>query len=190
MKVNFVTGNDRKFTVAESICKSAGIEIERFVFDIDEIQGEDPESIITDKVKKAYELIGEPVVVGDDSWSISALNGFPGAYMKSINHWFETEDFLNLLKDKKDRSVLLIRYLAYYDGLEVVLFRQDSPGQIAKEIKGNSSIPWRNICQLDADDGLTLAEIDEAGLLGSADRNKKHIDPWHDLVKWLKEKSS
>lgn len=184
MRLIFVTGNSNKFAVAKTICGQANIEVEQVVTDIDEIQGEDPLLIIEDKARKAYEAVDKPVVVSDDSWYITALGGFPGAYMKSINAWFKAEDFLNLMRDKTDRSLLFSRLLAYYDGKEVVSFRKDCGGQIANQARGNSDIPWRNVCILEYDNGKTLAELDNNGTIDSIERLANNPEPWHDLVEW------
>lgn len=185
MKLNFVTGNANKFAVAKSICNLHDIDLEQLVLDIDEIQGEDPEVIIRDKAKKAFEIVGKPIVVSDDSWHFSALNGFPGAYMKSINHWFTPQDFLNLLRDKDDRSAIIIKLLAFYDGKEMIIFRKDSAGQISHIPRGESEIPLRRVYVSDHDDGLTLAELDNNGLIDSPERVKKQPEPWHDLAQWI-----
>lgn len=84
--IYFATGNPDKIKIAETVCEPINIKVQAVDLDIDEIQGEDPEMIVRDKAKKAYEKLGMPVVVSDDTWSIKALNGFPGAYMKSINY--------------------------------------------------------------------------------------------------------
>ena len=47
-----------------------------------EIQSIDPVEIITDKVKRAYEQLGSPVVVEDVSFSLPRLGGLPGPFIK------------------------------------------------------------------------------------------------------------
>src|ERR1035437_9937513 len=78
--VYFATTNQEKLLIAKTVCEQASITVKQTVFDIDEIQGEDPELIVKDKARRAYEKLGKPVVVSDDSWNIPALNGFPGPY--------------------------------------------------------------------------------------------------------------
>lgn len=94
----FATTNQEKIQIAQTACTRANINIEAVALDIDEIQGEDPELIVLDKAQRAYNLIGAPTIVSDDTWDIRALRGFPGAYMKSINYWFEPQDFLRLME--------------------------------------------------------------------------------------------
>lgn len=80
----YVTGNTEKVGVANSFCAPHQIKLIQLQLDIDEIQGEDSEIISLDKARKAFAEIGKPLVISDDSWSITGLNGFPGPYMKSI----------------------------------------------------------------------------------------------------------
>src|SRR3990167_7888269 len=114
--VYFVTNNQEKIQIAQTVCAEAGITVKAVALDINEIQGENPELIIRDKAQRAFEKLNMPVVVSDDSWNIRALKGFPGAYMKSINHWFTPEDFLRLMDGVEDRRITLHQYLAYTDG--------------------------------------------------------------------------
>lgn len=188
--INFVTGNDKKFAAAQTMCHQKAIELNRIVIDLEEIQSEDQDKIITEKAKKAYEAVGRPIVVSDDSWSFPALNGFPGPYMKSVNFWFTTQDFLDLMVNKKDRTLILIKLLAYYDGSELVIFRKDSPGKVILKPKGNSPIPIRSIYVSDFDNGKTVAELDNEGTIDSIERLKRHPDPWHDLIDWLIAKNT
>lgn len=74
----FSTGNPEKFAIGSQTCRGYGIELSQNSLEIDEIQGEDAERIVRDKADKAYSLIGEPVIVSDDSWEIPGLGGFPG----------------------------------------------------------------------------------------------------------------
>src|SRR5450830_475374 len=95
--VYFATSNQEKMLIAQTVCESAGINVVQAPLDIHEIQGEDPKLIVKEKARSAFKQLGKPVIVSDDSWDIPALNGFPGPYMKSVNHWFESQDFLRLM---------------------------------------------------------------------------------------------
>ncbi|MDQ3064735.1 MAG: hypothetical protein M3Q36_00490 [bacterium] len=188
MELNFVTGNDLKYALAQALCAREGVELQQLVLEIDEIQGEDAEAIIRHKAKSAYALVGKPVVVSDDSWLISGLNGFPGPYMKSMNTWFRTEDFINLTASLQDRMATVVQLLAYQDDKETVLFRKDAIGTILTEPKGSSQVPWRNVIAMVFDNGLSLAEVDETGLLDSPERLVKFPEPWSELLTWYKNK--
>jgi XTP/dITP diphosphohydrolase len=189
MKLLFVTGNAKKFSIGKSICNQHGIELQQIVADIPEIQGEDPEIITRNKAMSAYKVVGKPVIVSDDSWDIPGLNGFPGPYMKSMNAWFTAQDFINLTHSLKDRRAYVQQFLAYSDEYETVLFRQDIGGTLLDTPKGTSHDPWRMVITMDGDNGKSLAEIDEDGTTDTPERLAHFPQPWDDLIKWLEKKN-
>lgn len=185
--INFATTNKEKIQIAQAICSDANIVVESVHLDIDEIQGEEAEKIVRDKAKRAYEKFGAPVVVSDDTWNIRALRGFPGAYMKSINHWFKPEDFLKLMNGVEDRHIILHQYLAYTDGNVTKVFKNDIKGQIINEARGKSEkSPNGTVIVLDSDNGKTIAEVFEQGDEAISARHKNRLDAWHALVEWYK----
>lgn len=185
----FATSNTEKIQIAEAISTKFGVKIKPVALDIDEIQGEDPDLIIRDKAQRAYEQLGMPVVVSDDIWSIRALNGFPGAYMKSINYWFKPEDFIRLMSGVKDRRITLHQNLAYTDGNITEIFVNDITGVIVTEPRGQSDkVPCMAVIELDIDNGKTIAEVFDQGFGAVTDRYKKHPDAWTKLLDWFSTK--
>ncbi len=183
--INFATTNDEKFLIAKMVCEQFDLQVSRVVIDVDEIQGEDPLLIVKDKADRAYKKFKKPIVVSDDSWNIPALKGFPGPYMKSINHWFSADDFLRLMDGIEDRSIILHQYLAYNDGVKTTVFRNDINGKIIYEIRGNNiKSPTMSVIALDEDNDMTLAEVFEKGQNALVSRYKDRPDVWHQLVKW------
>ncbi len=185
--VYFVTNNQEKIQIAQTVCAEAGITVKAVALDINEIQGENPELIIRDKAQRAFEKLNMPVVVSDDSWNIRALKGFPGAYMKSINHWFTPEDFLRLMDGVEDRRITLHQYLAYTDGSLTKVFTNNIDGQIIHEARGkNAKSPNMAVITLDSDNGKTIAEVFEQGTEAIVARYKNRPDAWHGFVEWYK----
>jgi len=189
--IYFATQNPEKIQIAQTVCAEVGITIQPVALDIDEIQGEDPEVIVRDKAQRAYDQLGIPVVVSDDTWDIPSLKGFPGAYMKSINYWFTPEDFLRLMDGIEDRRIVLHQYLAYTDGNLTEIIKNDIPGQIINEARGKSDkSPNMTVIVLNSDNGKTIAEVFEQGTDAIAERYKNQPDAWHEFIKWYKNSSS
>jgi XTP/dITP diphosphohydrolase len=181
----FATSNEDKIRIARTICEPAGIVVEPVALHIPEIQSEDPEVIIGDKVQRAYEQLGKPVVVSDDSWNIPALRGFPGPYMKSINHWFKPEDFLRLMHGVADRRIILHQYLAYTNGTVTKIFTSSAEGKIVDEVRGHhDDFPSKSVIALDMDGGKTIAEALEQDPEKVEERYKNHPDPWREFAAW------
>jgi XTP/dITP diphosphohydrolase len=115
MKINYVTGNKNKLRFANLMLNKFGIEVEQNELEIHEIQGENYLEISTKKAEEAFAKLHEPLFITDTSWEIPALSGFPGPYMKSISKWFKAGDWLNLMKDKNDRTINAIDTIVYVD---------------------------------------------------------------------------
>ncbi len=184
-EITFVTGNADKVRTANEICNKFGITLVQTTFDIVEIQAEDAGIIVRDKASKAYELVGKPVVVNDDSWVIPGLNGFPGPYMKSMNHWFSAEDFLRLTQPLTDRRIFLAQYTVYQDERGAKLFQRDIEGILLPSIQGDYKVASHaNIVSFDG--GKTSIGAN----LAKQRSNIDHLQTtWHDLGEWLTKES-
>ncbi len=180
-KLALVTSNAHKFRDLRDVLEPFGIEVEQLDLPVDEIQSHDGEKIALHKAKQAYKLAGRPVVVQDTFWNILALRGFPGAYMRHVAEWFKPEDFLALMADKTDRTVIRTHMVVYYDGKRSKVFPKDFMGTLATEPRGKGL----SIDQLviSAGQTQTIAEIREV-------EGKSSIPPelsaWHDFAKWYR----
>jgi non-canonical purine NTP pyrophosphatase (RdgB/HAM1 family) len=179
--IAFVSGNKRKAVHLQMALDKYGLQMEQLELPVDEIQGTDPEKIALHKAKQAYKLAGRPVVVNDAFWNITALRGFPGAYMKEITTWFKAEDFLALLADKKDRSVSYTSTITYYDGKKSKMFSKVHWGTIVAEPRGKGHFSIDQIVEME-NKGKTIAEFSDDGLKPSVD-----IDDsvWAEFAKWF-----
>ncbi len=184
-KILFVTTNKDKLLIAQTVCAKFGLEVEQVHLEIDEIQGENPKLIVEDKARKAYENSRQPVVVSDDSWDIPTLNGFPGPYMKSINKWFTPQNFIELMRGKEDREVILHQYLAYYDGKLMKVFNNNIHGQIIDKPRIKAGQPANmTVTVLDHDNGRTIGEVFEQGAKAVEERYLSRRDAWHVFAEW------
>lgn len=177
----FATTNPRKIAEANSVLTNFNIIVEPVALDIDEIQHRDPEVITKAKAKAAYAVTQQPVVVSDTSWSIPALNGFPGGYMKDVSAWFKDTDWLALMAQYEDRTIYVHEHLAYYDGTELHHFVADYKGKIAHEASGlkaeDESIERVAIMY----GNKTMASIKLENAIASAGEVLEH---WEQFGKW------
>jgi len=133
-KINYVTGNIKKFKNAENFFKNKNFILTQKKVEIYEIQGLDAISITKSKAEQAWQKIKKPLFVNDAYWIIPALKGFPGPYMKYINTWFTPQDILNLMKDKIDRKIILRDTIVYIDDKKTKIFTNDHEGTILKSM--------------------------------------------------------
>lgn len=181
-KILFSTSNERKIKEARAACDIFGVEVVPVKLDFDEIQSHDPIKISRQKVEDAYRLVGESaVVVADTSWSIPSLNGFPGGYMKDISEWFTPGDFINLVADKKDRTIVFRESIVYKDKAEVKVFSKEYVGLITITPRGSNGNSLDQVAEFN---GRTLAEGHD---LGQTSHNPEDYI-WYDFAKWFIDK--
>ena len=113
-KVFLVTGNPNKLREWQAIMPD-DITLESVNVDLPEIQSADPIEITTDKVKRAYAIVGEPVVVEDVEAGLEKLNGLPGSLIKFFNAKLG-KDALYKLAGKEGERATVACTVAYYDG--------------------------------------------------------------------------
>lgn len=180
-KIIFVTGNKNKFYEASEIAKRFNVELEQVKVDVDEIQHHEPIEITKAKVEAAWEKIKVPLVVNDSSWSIPALGGFPGGYMKDVTSWLSTQDFMNLMKDKEDKRIILSEVVAYYDGATLNLFTHEREGFFVNEPRGESLPTFARLVEMRGE-GMTISEVFDKGNWET--KNEQFYKHWYDFCKW------
>lgn len=180
-KIYFSTGNKRKIKEARAACELFDIEVVPIKLDFDEIQSHDALNISIQKVKDAYRLANqETIVVADTSWSIPALNGFPGGYMKDVAEWFSSEDFITLMQNKTDRTVIFRETIVYKDKNEIKVFSKEYPGFITDAPRGNDGNSIDKVAEFN---GITLAESHD--LKQTSHKPEEYI--WYEFAKWYSE---
>lgn len=182
-ELTFVTGNTEKYLIAADTFARQDIKLAHARLDFDEIQAEDGDPIILDKVRKAFAQLQAPVVVNDDCWHILGLNGFPGPYMKSVAHWFTPEDFLNLTLPLKNRRVILAQRIAYKSADTEHAIVIEHEGELLKELRGEYGNSWQKIITMPGDNGKSVAEAYDQGV--SPD-SREVSGGWLTFIDWYK----
>lgn len=123
-----VTGNPNKLKEWQQIIPS---DITMDIADVDlmEIQSADPEEIITDKARRAYEIVGKPVVVEDVEAGLEKLNGLPGPFIKFFIKKLGDDVLYQLAGQEGERAVVSCS-IAYYDGKKMLTVRGDVQGTV------------------------------------------------------------
>lgn len=127
-EILLVTGNKNKL---EEWQRLVPIEIKLESVDVDlvEIQSDDPEEIVNDKVQRAYEIVGKPVIVEDISAGLESLNGLPGPFVKFFMKRIGS-DALWVLANKQEQAATVSCITAYYDGETLITARGDVKGTV------------------------------------------------------------
>ena len=97
---------------------------------IEYADSDDPIEIVTDKVKRAYQATGEPVIVEDVSAGLVDLQGLPGPFIKFFIKRLG-QDALYQLAGKKDGAKAVVScVVAYYDGKDLITAAGEVPGTV------------------------------------------------------------
>jgi inosine triphosphate pyrophosphatase len=139
--VTFVTGNQNKVKYLEMYL---GHPIKHVKLDLDEIQSLDPRVVVEHKVRQAYSLIGEPVLIEDTSLVFSALGKLPGPFIRFFVEEMSMEGICELLKGK-GREAVASSTFGYFDGKEEHYFSGALKGTIAEHPRGSSGWDWDQI---------------------------------------------
>lgn len=161
-EILFITGNKRKVWQAQTTLEPYGIGVKNESVDLPEIQAHDPLKIAVAKAEVAHSHFKRPLVVCDHSWNFPALKGFPGGYMRDMNMWFTPEDWLALMRDKADRSVMLTETVVYIDNDSHKHFSVHFQGKVIKAPRGRGHVSCEQVIVFDGSD-KTIAEHIDAG---------------------------
>ncbi len=179
----FITGNKHKIETAKIELDKQNIPFASKNLALTEIQSYSIEEIALHKAKQAFEMLHQPLIVKDDGWFISSLNGFPGAYMKYVNDWFSAQDFLLLMQNRTDRTITLHEVLCYIDDKHVQTFSADIKGTFLDRIEGED-IPSNQVVTLRKDKKSIALARNEGLLLYDSEINER---AWQAFAKWYKE---
>ena len=142
MEIRFVTKNPHKAKEVESILAGTGISVVHAPLKIHEIQTEDIQDIVRDKVLKAFKVIGRPVFIEHTGLYIKSLQGFPGGLTQVFWDKLEADKFSELLGNSDDTSLIAKTIIAYCDAKKIYTFEGVIEGHIAKEPKGDRAFQW------------------------------------------------
>lgn len=140
MKIRFVTNNEDKLREVQSLLTE--VEVIAAKLKIDEIQTDDVEKLVRDKLLKAFKKVGRPVFVEHTGLYISSLNDFPGGLTQVFWDKLQAERFSELLGTYKDTSAIAKTTIGYCDGKKIFYFHGEIIGKISPEPKGNRNFQW------------------------------------------------
>jgi XTP/dITP diphosphohydrolase len=182
MTLILATTNPRKVREAKTIFDEFSIKFEQKKLDIEEIQHHDPTKITEAKVRAAFTEVKKPVVVNDSSWEIPALNGFPSGYMKDVQQWFTAGDWLNLMRDKENREIILHERVGFFDGEILRIFSYELRGKFLEKPSEADGGSMEKLVQLDGDSGALAEHLEK--MWQEEDSRPKHCDQWCEFAEW------
>jgi inosine/xanthosine triphosphate pyrophosphatase family protein/2-polyprenyl-3-methyl-5-hydroxy-6-metoxy-1,4-benzoquinol methylase len=164
--VYFATSNTSKFDEAKSFLALVApqIKLDQFSVEIPEVQSDDQETILRQKVAHVQRLTNRPFIIDDASFDTDRYPGFPGNYAKFINKTLGL-DGMRKLFDTGDviraTSMVALSYLG-----EVDVFN----GQLTGHLDfGDTRKPFKELLN-------SLTYVSEDTRLGDAIRDPKFLN--------------
>lgn len=182
--VTFISGNPRKIENLHLFLKPYDATFESASLpDLLEIQSHDMFEVAKHKGVGAYDRLQKPVIINDGGWSIPALKGFPGPYMKDVNQWLSPEDIWNMMKDKEDKSIFLTDiYVGVDREGEVSVFSAEFPASFVPP-----AVDSKSLDDIVIFNGATTVISKLANEERSVIWGKKKI--WSEIGEWVKGNS-
>jgi XTP/dITP diphosphohydrolase len=150
-----LTKNDPKFEEFKKLFVGTRYTVRKAPIPIEEIQTEDMEALVQDKVIKAYDKIRRPVFVDHTGLQLDALGGFPAGLTEIFWNRVQNERLAQLFGNTAVTAVTLI---GYCDGRSVTIFRGEVTGTIASVPRGPGGFQWDPIFIPDGS-SKTFAEL-------------------------------
>ena len=160
MRIRFLSRNEHKIAEAARILGPLDVEVIPIAMSIDELQTRDVETIVRDKVLRAFNRIGHRLFVEQTCLYIDALNGFPGGLTQPFWDSLEADRFCELFGRGERRGLTAKTWIGYCDGRRVRHFSGEVRGTVAPEPHGDRTFQWDCVFVPDGHEE-TFAEMGE-----------------------------
>lgn len=142
MKIRFMSGNVHKITEVQRILGPAGVEVVSVSKKIEELQTEDVERLVRDKVIKAFGAIGRPLFVEHTGLYLKGLNELPAGLTQIFWDRLEADRFAKLVAGLGDDRVTAKTVLGYCDGRQIHIFEGAIKGTVPPVPAGPADFQW------------------------------------------------
>lgn len=162
MELLLATGNEHK---ARELQTLLGRPVQRVKLELPELQAVDVQEVIEAKVREAYRLMGQPVLVEDTGLAFAAWNGLPGALIRWFLDRVGNEGLCQMLQSYEQTAASAETCIGYFDGSDCHVFRGVVSGQIVRAPRGSGGFGWDPIFMPDGWDKTFAEMTDEKNLV-------------------------
>jgi XTP/dITP diphosphohydrolase len=161
-ELRFVSSNHHKISEATGILGASSIRVVPSSLKIEELQTQDTQKLIRDKVLKAFKEIGRPLFVEHTGLYLEHLGGFPGGLTQVFWDTIEADRFAELFGRLAASNKAKARTaIAYCDGRNIYHFDGEIDGIIADLPRGPRHFQWDCVFQPEGH-AQTFAEMGSA----------------------------
>ena len=122
MKIRFMSGNENKIREVRRILAPIGVEVVPVSRKIEELQTQDVDALVRDKLIKAFREIGRPLFVEHTGLYLTGLNDLPAGLTQIFWDRLEAERFTDLVAALGNSKVTAKTVLGYCDGRKMYQF--------------------------------------------------------------------
>jgi XTP/dITP diphosphohydrolase len=183
LKLRFMSSNPHKIAEVQRILAPVGVDVVPVSRRIEELQTEDVEALVRDKLTKAFEAIGRPLFVEHTGLYLSGLNGLPAGLTQIFWDRLQADRFAALVAGLGDAKVTAKTILGYCDGRKMHLFEGSIDGAVPAVPAGPTHFQWDCVF---VPNGFTqtFAEMDTAK--DDISMRRKALDKFADHLKLAK----
>jgi XTP/dITP diphosphohydrolase len=156
--LRFLTRNEGKFRELSELIDSSKYELLQDSSEINELQTEDMNLLVRDKVLKAFDKIRRPLIVDHTGLQFDLLNGFPAGLTSVFYDKLQPEGMAKIIGRSVDRKVTAVTLIGYCDGKKIHSFEGRLSGLVAEEPRGTEGFQWDTVFIPDGYD-KTFAEL-------------------------------
>lgn len=137
-----MSGNEYKIAEVQRILAPVGVDVVPVSRKIEELQTEDVERLVRDKLTKAFEAIGRPLFVEHTGLYLSGLNGLPAGLTQIFWDRLKADRFVDLVAGLGNARVTAKTVLGYCDGRKIHLFEGAIEGTVPRTPAGPTDFQW------------------------------------------------
>lgn len=158
MKIYFLSNNPFKIAEVKKILSAKDYEIEGCNEKINEIQTDNEELIVRDKVIKAFKKIQKPLFVEQTGLYIEDFGNLPGGLTQVVWDSLKADKFCDFFGTRKNTRAKAMTTIGYCDGKKIEIFQGHIYGNIVDKPRGDQSFQWDCVFQPEGYD-KTFAEM-------------------------------
>ena len=143
----FISQNPYKYEELQPLFHEKGITLTYISEGIREIQSDDLEEIIKDKILKAFKMVGRPVIVEHTWLFINSWNGMPGGLTQLLWDKLQGEKICKMVGLSGNRGATAKTIVGFCDGKKIYYekFIGTLKGTISEHPRGAREVQWGTI---------------------------------------------
>lgn len=142
MEVHYLSTNPHKIEEVQAILGPTGVRVLATREKIEELQTEDINALVRDKVLKAFSRIGRPLFVEHTALHLTGLNSLPGGLTQIFWDKLGPDLFVALVNGLRTRQMTAKTTIGYCDSRGIYYFEGEVVGAVPKVPAGNRDFQW------------------------------------------------